>query len=197
MKSFRFFTKSLISVLILSALAFAQTEKTQTSAVNKIATINTEAFYDKETGIKEVIETNDKLEAEFKLQSDELFALAEKILKLQKELEEFQKLSERFKGICVPDDINKKFDDYEKLTSEYKEKQRTLKSLYDKRKPEIFAGVYKRVGDAIKQFAKEKGLLIIDISKDFCMCICEFQNDDVTAEFIKYYNENFAKTKTQ
>jgi Skp family chaperone for outer membrane proteins len=77
----------LIFVLILSALAFAQAEKTQ-NAPTKIAVINTEAFYDKETGIKEIVEANNKLEAEFKPQIDELEALKDTILKLEKEIKE-------------------------------------------------------------------------------------------------------------
>lgn len=37
--------------------------------------------------------------------------------------------------------------------------------------------------------------LFIDISKLSCMCICEAQNGNVTADFIKYYNETFVKRK--
>jgi hypothetical protein len=62
----------------------------------------------------------------------------------------------------------------------------------------IFADTYKKVGEAIKQFAKEKGyLFILESSKDTSFIIIEGETDDVTEEFIKYYNENFAKTETQ
>jgi len=86
MKGFRFFTGNLIFVLILSALTFAQTEKPQTSNVNKIALINTEAFYDKVTGIKEIVEANDKLDLEFEPQLLELILMAEKIQNQEKEI---------------------------------------------------------------------------------------------------------------
>ncbi len=197
MKGFAVFTKSLIFVLILSASAFAQTEKTKTPDAVKIGSIDTTVFYDKEKGIKEVVEAHDKIEVEFKPQADELQNLVENILKLQKEIEAFQSAAEKFKGICLPDEIFKKLDDYDKLTTEYKQKQESLKSIYDKRKPEIFADVYKKVGDAINQFKKEKSyVIIIDSSKSTPGMILG-DLDDVTKEFIKYYNENFAETKTR
>lgn len=192
MKGFRFFTGGCVFVLILSALAFAQIEKTQTSAPNKIAGINTEAFYDKEAGIKEVVEANDKLETEFKSQKDELRLLGEKIQNLQKEIEELAKPQ---KVGCYPS-IQNKVDEYKKLISEYKRRQDDLKSLYDKRKPEIFADIYKKVGEAIKQFAKENGyVIVLDSSKDNSSTIIEGETIDITKEFIKYYNDNFAKTQ--
>ena len=97
----------------------------------------------------------------------------------------------------MPDEINKKFEDYDKLTKEYQQRQDEIKSLYDKCKPAIFADVYKKVGDAIKQFSKEKGyVLIVDISKsNEHSMIAEDEATNITVEFIKYYNENFAKTE--
>jgi len=200
MKGFRFFTGGFIFVLIFSALAFAQTENPQTPVALKVALIDTEAFYNKETGIKELVETNDKLELELKPQSDELNILGEKIQKLQKEIEIFQNAAEKFKGICVPDYVNKKFEDYDKLTKEYKQRQDEIKSRYEKSDNEIFADIYKKIGDAIQQFAKEKGYaVILDISKErgTFFLVAKDESSDVTEEFIKYYNNNFAKTKTQ
>lgn len=198
MKVFRLLINSLALIFVFTILAFAQTETPQNSAPNKIAAIDTKAFENETNGIKEVVEAYDKLEAELKPQAENLNLLTEKILKLEKEINDFQSIAEKIKGICVPDNINKKIEEYDKLTKEYKQKQDALKSLYDKRKAEIFADIYRKVSDAIKQFSKENGyLMIIDVSKDNSSVIIEGETIDVTKEFIKYYNENFAKSKSQ
>lgn len=197
MKGFRLFTKSLMFVLILSALAFAQTE---TTPPGKIAVINTAAFEDKETGIKEIAAAYDKIEAEFKPQAEDLKLVAEKIQNLKKEIEEFEVQSKKYRNVGCPISIEKKLEEYDKLTKEYKQKQEEAKNLYDKRKPEIFADVNKIISEALKQFAKDKGYVaILDVSKCADCLTGNFngEDNDVTAEFIKYYNENFAKTKTQ
>jgi len=193
MKGFRFFTNSLIFVLILSAFAFAQTVP-----ANKIAVIDTEVFYDKEKGIKEIVETNDKLETEFKPQKDELLSLAEKLKVLEEELKDVAGMIESPRDIGITNEmIDGKVKEYDSAVENYKKRLNDVKSLYDKRKPVIFADVYKKVGEAIKQFMKEKGyVLILDNSKLTSGLILG-DLDDVTKEFIKYYNDNFAGTETR
>ena len=197
MKVVRFLIVNLALIFVFTVLAFAQTETPQNPAPNKIAQINTDAFYDKETGIKELVETNNRFENELKPQIESLKTLAEKIQKLQKELAEYQIQIKKFPQGCYMS-FESKFDEFDELTLEYKQKQEETKTLYEKRKPEIFADVYEKVGDAIKQFSKEKGfLMIIDISKDSSFIITDVDDNDVTKEFIKYYNEIFAKSKSQ
>src|SRR5215218_2333713 len=156
MKISRFFIGGVVSVLILSALVFAQTEKPQTSNVNKIALINTEAFYNKETGIKEIVETNDKLESEFRPIVDELNSLYEKYNAMVEEIKKLQPPSAPYFYYCFSP-LSEKIKELEKLEVKIKKKQEEAKKNYEARKPEIFADVYKKVGDAIQQFAKEKG----------------------------------------
>jgi Skp family chaperone for outer membrane proteins len=196
MKGFRFLTGGFVFVLIFSALAFAQTEKTQSNYASKIGFINSEAFDNKETGIKEIVETNEKLEAEFKPQIDELKAIAEKI---QNQQEEFKKAGSGYWDGPIPKEkLDKSLKDYESDVCKYKTRTEEIKSQYDKRKSEIFADVYKKVRDTIKQFAKEKGyLIVLDSSKDNSSAIIEGETIDITKEFIKYYNENIAKSKSQ
>jgi Skp family chaperone for outer membrane proteins len=194
MKGFRVFTKSWIFVFILSALAFAQTANPQNSATGKIGLIDTEVFGNKETGIREIVEAYDKLESEIKPQKDELVVWAEKIQKLEKEIGEFQLILKKYPGACVS---MKEIEEYDKLITEYKKQEQTAKSFYDKRKSEIFADVYKKVGGAIQQFAKEKGYALIIDSAKLNDGVILGELDDITKEFIKYYNENFVKAVTQ
>ena len=191
-------TKSLIFVLIFSASAFAQTEKPQVSAASKIAVINTEAFADEATGIREVFENYEKLKVEFKPEIDEMFIQQKKIQKLEIEIEEFRSLlGEKRVPLGSYKILDEKIDEYEKLISEYKQKEKEAKELYVKRKAEIFVDVNKKIGEAFKKFAKEKGFaLILDSSKlQDSFVISDNPSLDITEEFIKYYKENFVKRK--
>lgn len=186
MKGFPAFIKSLIFALIITASAFSQTPK---PAATKIVTIDTSVFCDKEKGIREVIAAREKLDAEMKPKKDELAILEEKIKKLDKfrvALKEFPQ-GDYFS-------FEQTTDLYEKLIVEYIQKRAETKSLYEQRKTEIFADIYQRIGDTIKQFAKEKGyVIILDKSKDNSSVIIEGETFDVTEDFIKYYNENSVK----
>lgn len=127
MKSFRFFTKSLIFVLILSAFAFAQTEKTQTSAALRVAEIDTTVFFDKEKGINELVQSIYNLEIEFKPEKDELRVLSEMILKLQKELQELNDLTKFDVDIKkLKDSVDKKLNEYELNIEKYKKREQEI-----------------------------------------------------------------------
>jgi Skp family chaperone for outer membrane proteins len=193
MKIFRLLVSSLAFTLIFTTLVIAQTEKTQIVPPSKIAVIDSNLFYDKTNGVKELTEAYDKLEAEFKPQAEELELLAEKILKLQKTLEEFQILAKKYPNVgCYS--FDDKFDEYDKLTLECKQKQTETRTLYQKRELEQIGDIKKKIGEAIQKFTKEKGYaIILDSSKINDGLITDV--DDVTKEFIKYYNENFAKAK--
>jgi Skp family chaperone for outer membrane proteins len=197
MKGSRVFIKSLVFVLILAASAFAQTETTQNAVSTKVGVIDTSVFYDKEKGIREIVAAQEKLDAELKPKKDELAALQEIIQKLEKEINEILIIEKKYAQMNCFSPLVKMAEKYEKLVSEYKQKETEAKNLYEQRKAEIFADVYKRVGDAITQFAKEKGyVIILDKSKDNSSVIIEGETFDVTEDFIKYYNENYNKLKT-
>jgi Skp family chaperone for outer membrane proteins len=185
------FRQSFLSSLILLSVLAAAFAQTKNVSPNKIAVIDRTAFDDRTNGIKEVVEADDQLETEFKSQAEELKALIEKIQKLQKEFEYYNSL----KGIayCVDVEIlKKKTDEYDKLTAEFKQKQENARSLYVKRESEVFADINKNIAEAIKQFAKENGYaLIIDRSAVEKGIITDV--DDVTRDFVKFYNEDFAK----
>jgi Skp family chaperone for outer membrane proteins len=193
MRVFQIFTKSVVFILIFSALAFAQTEKVQSPTLNKISFIDSEAFDDKETGIKELVAVYDKLEIEFKPQVQEIISLIEEIKRMQKEFE----VSPGYVRISA-EVINNKLKEYDLAAAKLKSWQEEAKTLYEKRESEQTAGIKKKIAQAVDLFAKEKGYkLIFMISKSNEPAILAKSEDaDVTSEFIKYYNENFAKTET-
>jgi Skp family chaperone for outer membrane proteins len=204
MKVFRFLTKISIFILMLSASGLAQTETPQNSAPNKIATINTDAFDDRTNGIKEVIEAYDKLEAEFKVERAQLNSLMEAIQDRQKGIEELAKVDFRIdysREFLKEYDIKfkSKLEELELLQSKYKEKIDKARVLYENREAQTVEPIKKKISESAKLFAKEKGyVLILDGSKfKDGIILANPEHDDLTAEFIKYYNENFVKTKTQ
>lgn len=183
---------TIIVILIITASAFAQ--ETPNAAVTKVVEIDTRVFQDREKGIPEVVAAQEKLDAEFKPQKDDLTALAEKIQKIEAEFRQMRSIYAP-RGI-TPKMIDAKIKEHEREIGNYRLKEKETKNLYEQRKAEIFAPVYQKVGDAIKQFAKENSYFVIDrTTLNSGVVLGEF--DDITEDFIKYYNEIYTKLKTQ
>jgi Skp family chaperone for outer membrane proteins len=191
-------------ILITAAFAFAQAEKPQTVFADKIPVINSNALEDEKTGITDFIEICKKLEEEFKPQSEELKTIYEKLQKLFKE---FEKANRRCNESihCSEKDAEEalnKLEEYKSLSDESKSKQEAAKSLFDKRKAELSKEVNKKITVALNQFAKEKGYtLIFDSRMRGCLIDSNFDSNekfnDITNEFIKFYNEIFVKIKAR
>ena len=203
MRVFRFLISNLALIFVFSVLAFAQTETPQNSAPNKIAVIDSKAFENSTNGIQEIVDAYDKLDAEFKVEFDQLKSLEEVIKDRQKVLQEMvgtgpfkEYPRESSKSIDI---ILSKVEELELLQNKYKEKIDKLKPLYEKRAAQTVEPIKKKISEATKLFAKEKGyILILDSAKLNDGIILEYSElNDLTAEFIKYYNENFAKSKSQ
>ena len=171
------------------------------SAQEKIGLIDTDAFHDKQTGIREIVELDEKLNVEFKPQIDELGALAAKFQKLEKDLKELRELMS-CKACKFPPEIIKeyerKIEEYDKLIDEYKLKENVAEEHYYKRKAAVFTAVDKKVAEALRRFIKENGYaMIFDLSKlkeNPLIFEKTWEGSDATEEFIRFYNENFAKT---
>jgi len=193
MKNFRLSIGVLILVTIFAAMTFAQTSTLQESSASKIALVNTEAFYDKENGIKELVDSIDKLEVELKPLADELNLTIETVQKLGKEIEAIAKAMELYKGFTSKM-LEDKLNEYEVLNEKLKKRQAELKPYYEKRHSETVGVVQKKIDEAMQKFAKENGYaIVIDISKLNGSAINENPEEiDITNDFIKYYNENFA-----
>lgn len=195
MKCFLIFAQSLMIVLLLAA-SCAQSAVTQTPS-SKIAYVNSEAFYDKETGIRELVKVFGKLEAEFQPQANELTALAEQIMALEKEIKSYDR------RICYPrgslEALEKTIAEYESLIEKYKTKEAVARYHYERRAAETVDVVKKQIARFANLYAAEKGyVLILDISKsNGTFTFSNSGESDVTADLIKYYNEIYTKLKMQ
>jgi Skp family chaperone for outer membrane proteins len=208
MNFFRLLISSLVFTFIFTASAFAQTVKPQISAASKIATINTEAFGDKTNGIQEIVDAYDKLDAEFKVEFDQLKSLSEVISNRQKEIIELSKIDFRvdYSGEFLNSyllKVKSKSEELELLVSKYKEKLEKVKPLYEKRSTEIFGKIDKKIAEVMNEYAKENGnIKIVDVTNSSLpcgdgVCVCSDDSLDITKDFIKFYNERFADIKSQ
>jgi hypothetical protein len=189
MKGFRGFIKCLIIVLLLAGVSFAQNDRTPAASSTKFAVINRDSFYDKNNGITELVNVVNLLTAEFKSTIDELNALKDEILKLGEEIDFYSNC----KGCRINwEEVDKMRSKYEALIDKYKTIEAEARPRWDKRWTESGAIVEKKIAETIKQFAKEKSYIIFDRAAADKGIILGVEND-LTEEFIRYYNERFVK----
>lgn len=196
MKIFQKFGFALAFILTFAVLATAQTEKEKSDKTGKIAVFYAEDFEDKEKGIKELVDAYKILDDEFKPVNDELKLLVGKYNELTKELIEIGKCSRTGCPYHITKEpIGDKIKELESLESEIRKKQEEGKRLYEKRRAEVLGAVWNKIIKALEEFAEEKGFVMILEGKNFCnscfnMCKDE---DNITGEFIEYYNSLSAK----
>ncbi len=179
------FSLSVPVLFVLTAFAAA-------AQSTKVAVIDTIVFEDENKGIRELLAVFDQLEKEFKPAGDELRVLADKINALVKELKVLANGIE-CGSKCTQQFVDKKLGEYDDLMSEYKQKEMVARKSYDVRKTELQNAVNQKIRKAIEVFGKSKGYaLIFDVSKSNTHFLVTYEND-VTAEFIEFYNENYSK----
>ena len=196
MKTFRSIAVTFVFAAIFAVSAFAQA---QPAGATKIGIINTSAFDDK-TGITKYVNAANTLEAEFKPVDAELRTLATKIEALQKEIQTLQDQLKANPNLPIkPETANAKVEEYDKLTREFKFKQEDAKVRYERREAVIMGPVRQDIGKAMQEFAKQKGYsFIFDAANlDKAGLILAFdEKNNVTAEFIQFYNARPAGTAT-
>ena len=196
MKTFRSIAVSFVFAAIFAVSAFAQA---QPAGATKIGIINTSAFDDK-AGITKYVNAANTLEAEFKPVDTELRTMATRIEALQKEIQTLQDQVKANPNIPIkPETANAKVEEYDKLTREFKFKQEDAKVRYERREAVIMGPVRQDIGKAMQEFAKQKGYsFIFDAANlDKAGLILAFdEKNNVTAEFIQFYNARPTGTAT-
>ena len=194
MKISRYFISILALILVFAILAIAQTEKTQPVAPNKVALIYAIEFENENTGIKELAEIIKQLKEEFIPHTEKLKLMMKE---LQASKTELHNIGESYKltGTMITKEFfDKKIRETEMLNAQFESKQAEMKSLYEQRKFELTEDVNKKIAEALKQYAKEKGYeTILDISLVSKSLIVVNEEKTITKEFIGYYNFLSAK----
>ena len=200
MKIFRLSIVGLALTTFFVVSIMGQTEKKPDITPVKFAAVDTKAFEDEKSGIKDLIIAYDELETELKPQINELQALSLELQKRQKELSEYGEVLKKDRLGCgdLYSKVKVKFEEYNKLYGEFESKHNDFKSLREKYKSEIVTPVEYKIGNALKQFAREKGyMMILDSSQNNSSTLIEEEPVDITKEFIKFYNHYSEKENGQ
>ena len=199
MKTFRSIAAAFVFAAILSVTAFAQTQTTPL----KIGVVNTMAFDADKVGITKYINAMNTLEAQLKPEFTVLQTMNNRLETLKKELETIQnqlsdpKLPAAINKDKLQADGQRKLEEYQKLGLEFEYKQKDYKVSVERREDSIMAPVRRDIGNALQEFAKKNGyMMILDAAKlDGAGLLLAFDEKfDVTKEFITFYNSRPATT---
>lgn len=199
MKTFRLIAACFVFAAFFAVSAFAQTQPTATTATGRIGVINTQAFDIDKGGITKYVNAMNSLETEFKPVQTELQTIATRIQSLQKEIETLQSQASTSKVPIDPKTAQAKVDEYQNLQVEFKRKQEDAKAKFERREATVMGPIRADIGNAIQDFAKKNGfMMILDASKlDGAGLLLAFDDKyDATKEFITFYNARPAGTAT-
>ncbi len=147
----------------------------------QIAVINSLDFEDEQQGVTKLLNNKKTVDAEFKPLINEFTALQKKYDDLVKAL---QSPNTKYDA--------DKADQAEKLLRDIKFKQENNQDRYQKRYYTLANPVYTAMGEAMKQWAMQKGYdVLLDVSKDdkgIIMWVDEQKINELTMDLIKHFN---------
>ncbi|MBI2498239.1 MAG: OmpH family outer membrane protein [Opitutae bacterium] len=186
MKSLRPLLLSLLAVALAAPLAAQPAKTTVIKAVEpaRLAYVNSAAFLDANTGIKQLVRAAQGLELEFSNTQSELSLLNEKLRTLVGELNKLN---------ADPTGNAKAIADKQaagvKLQQELQAKQQAGQEAYNKRSQEVQGPIAAEIGKELRAFAKERDLgLLFDIAKLGDAVLDAKPELDLTADFVGYFN---------
>jgi Skp family chaperone for outer membrane proteins len=198
MKTFRSIAAVFVFAAIFAVSAFAQAPAAVPAAPGKLAVVNTQAFDADKGGITKYVNAMNSLEAEFKATQTELQTMATKLQTLQNEIKTIQENAQKNPSVPINQaSANAKVEEYDKLSREFKFKQEDAKARFERREQVVMAPVRQDIGNALQEFAKKNGyMMILDASKlDGAGLLLAFdERFDATKEFITFYNARPAAT---
>jgi len=186
MKSFRLFLLPLLSTALVAPLS-AQPKAPaviKTVEAARVAYVNSSAFLDPATGIKQLVRVSQAMELEFSGPQQELSLLGEKLRTLAAELN-------KLNGDPVANEkaMAEKRAEGQRLQQELQTKQQAAQESYSKRAQETQAPVAAEVGKELRAFAKERDIsLLFDVAKMGEILLEAKPELDLTPDFIAYYN---------
>ena len=186
MKSFRPFLLSLLATALVAPLAAQPTTVTVIKTIEpvRVAYLNSGAFLDERSGIKQLVKVAQGLELEFSSTQSELSLLNEKLRTIVGEL---TKLSAD--PVANAKAIEEKQTAGQKLQQELEGKKQAGQEAYSKRVQEMQAPIAANIGKELRAFAKERDLgLLLDAAKLGEAILDAKPELDLTVDFVNYYN---------
>jgi len=187
MKSFRLLILSVLATaLTLSASAQqpAKTPVVKAIEAARVAYVNSSAFLEPATGVKQLVKVFQSLELEFSSQQSELALLQEKLRTIVGELN-------KLRADAAPDAkaIEEKQTAGLALQQEFQSKQQAAQQAFSKRQQELQGPVSLELGKELRAFAQERDIsMLFDIAKLGERLLDAKPELDLTADFIGYYN---------
>ena len=185
MKSLRPLCLALLATVLLAPLS-AQTIKPAPKAIEpvRLAYVNSAAFLDEQTGIKQLVRAAQSLELEFSSAQSELSLLNEKLRTLVGEL---QKLNAD--PVANAKAIADKQAAGQQLQQQLQAKQQAGQEAYDKRAQEVHGPIAADISKEIRAFTKERDLgMLLDLAKLSGAVLDAKPELDLTADFVGYFN---------
>lgn len=198
MKSFRLTVLSLLATGVVASLsaqtaapaktpaapATAAAPAVKTVELSRIAYVNSNAFLEPATGVKQLVTVYKNLELEFGPQQSELNLLQEKLRTIVAEIKKLQ-------GETTPDAkaIEEKQTAGLALQQEFQGKQQAAQQAFQKRQQELQGPVSAELGKELRAFAEERNItMMFDLAKLGDALLDAKPEADLTADFIGYYN---------
>ena len=199
MKTFRSIAAVFAFAAIFAVSGFAQTTPT---APAKIGVVNTQAFAQTTGGITRYVNALNSLAAELKADETALQVMINRSQTLEKELGDLErqindpKLPAAVDKAKLQTSYQTKRQEYEDLARQFKFEEEKYKVKLDRREGAVVSPVRRDIGNALTEFAKKNGyVMIFDVSKDQGgMLLFLDEKQDMTKEFITFYNARPATT---
>lgn len=186
MKFARLLVLPLLAAALVSSLAAQPVKTPVVKAVEpaRVAYVNSNAFLEPATGVKQLVKVLQNLELEFTPQQNEINLGAEKLRTLAAEIDKLR--------AATPQDtkaIEEKTNAALALRQELQGKQQAAQQAFAARQQELQGPVSAELGKEIRNFAKERDItLLFDLAKLGEALLDAKPEADLTADFIAYYN---------
>jgi Skp family chaperone for outer membrane proteins len=187
MKSVRLLILPLLAAAFVSPLAAQLANKNPVVKAiepSRVAYVNSNAFLDPATGIKQLVKVLQHLELEFAPQQTDLNLQTEKLRTMAAEID-------KLRGAATPDAkaIEEKTQAALALRQEIQQKQQAAQQAFAQRQQETQGPVSEKLGQELRAFAKERGItMLFDLAKLGDALLDAQPEADLTADFIAYFN---------
>jgi len=149
----------------------------------KLAWVNSSAFINDQSGIKQLVRVGKELELEFGNQQSELALGQEKLRTIVAELKQLQTSG------ATQEVLQAKNDEGLKLQADLQQKQEAFKEAVTQAQQLKQTPVIQQMDKAMEAFSRERDIgMIFDIAKLGGAVVSARDEIDVTADFIAYYN---------
>jgi Skp family chaperone for outer membrane proteins len=194
------FAGSVVFAAIMAVSAFGQGSVPAQAGPFKMAVIDSEAFAAQTGGITRFAAALKALDDEFKPLRTEIQGMVNRYTALAAEI---KKLQDQQAAGTVPIDQKTaatKVEEYQNLELAIKRKEEDGKARAARRQPAVLGPLQREIGNALQDYAKQKGYaLILDSGKLAEAGLILAYDDakvDVTKDFITFFNARPATTAT-